>query len=172
MGDPKTTVDERFSDEGAQPTSWADTRSAIESAELFWITTVRADARPHVTPLVAVWLDDALYFSTGPDEQKAVNLRHHEHVILTTGCNDWNKGLDVVVEGVASRVESQDTLTRVAEVWTHKWDGRWKYAVGTDCFHHRDGERVLDGDVYVFRVTPERVFAFSKGAFSHTRHQF
>jgi len=172
MRDPKTTVDERFSEEGAQPTPWADTLSAIESAELFWITTVRADGRPHVTPLVAVWHDDALYFSTGPDEQKAVNLTHHEHVILTTGCNDWKKGIDVVIEGVASRVESKDVLTRVAEVWTHKWDGRWNYAVGIDCFHHRDGERVLDGDVYVFRVTPERVFVFSKGSFSQTRHQF
>lgn len=172
MGDPMTTVDERFSDEGAKPIPWADTRSAIESAELFWVTTVRADGRPHVTPLVAVWLDDALYFSTGPDEQKGVNLRHNQHVILTTGCNEWNEGFDVVVEGVASRVESPDTLTRVAEVWTHKWDGRWNYAVGTDCFHHRDGERVFDGDVYVFRVTPEKVFAFGKGAFSHTRHQF
>ncbi len=119
-----------------------------------------------------MWLDDALFFSTGPDEQKAVNLRHHDHVILTTGCNDWNDGFDVVVEGVASRLESQDTLTRVAEVWTHKWDGRWNYAVGAGRFHHRDGERVLDGEVYVFQVKPEKVLAFSKGAFSHTRHRF
>ena len=35
-----------------------------------WLTTVRADGRPHVTPLVAVWLDDAIHFSTGPEEQK------------------------------------------------------------------------------------------------------
>lgn len=78
----------------------------------------------------------------------------------------------MVVEGVASRVASQETLTRVAEVWTHKWDGRWNYAVGTGCFHHRDGERVFDGEVWVFEVTPEKVLAFAKGAFSHTRHQF
>jgi len=30
---------------------------AISQGELFWISTVRADGRPHVTPLVAVWLD-------------------------------------------------------------------------------------------------------------------
>lgn len=35
---------------------------------------MRADGRPHVTPLVAVWLDGAPHFSTGPAEQKAVNL--------------------------------------------------------------------------------------------------
>jgi len=172
MREPVTTVDERFSNEGARPTSWADTRAVLESAELFWVTTVRSDGRPHVTPLVAVWSDDALYFSTGADEQKAVNLRGNDHVILTTGCNEWSEGLDVVVEGEATRVTSQDTLARVAEVWTHKWDGRWTYALGAGCFHHRDGENILDEEVYVFCVLPEKVLAFAKGAFSHTRHQF
>jgi nitroimidazol reductase NimA-like FMN-containing flavoprotein (pyridoxamine 5'-phosphate oxidase superfamily) len=172
MREPVTTVDERFSDEGASPTSWADTQDVLETAELFWLTTVRTDGRPHLTPLVAVWHDDALYFSAGPDEQKAVNLRHNPHVILSTGCNSWNEGIDVVVEGVATRVESPETLTRAAEVWTRKWDGRWNWAVGTDSFHFRDGENVGEDDIYVFAVTPEKVFAFAKGSFSHTRHKF
>jgi hypothetical protein len=101
-----------------------------------------------------------------------VNLRHNDRVILTTGRNDWNAGLDIVVEGVASREVSLETLTRVAEVWTHKWDGRWKYAVGADCFHHHAGERVLEETIFVFRVAPRKVFAFSEGTFSQTRHQF
>jgi nitroimidazol reductase NimA-like FMN-containing flavoprotein (pyridoxamine 5'-phosphate oxidase superfamily) len=172
MNKPNTTVDERFSERDATPTSWEDTLAVLEGAELFWLTTVRADGRPHVTPLVAVWFDDALYFCVGADEQKAVNLRHNDRVVLTTGRDDWNEGVDVVVEGVASRETSPEVLTNAAEVWTHKWDGRWQYAIGTDSFHHRDGERVLEEDIYVFRVAPEKVFAFSKGPFSHTRHQF
>ena len=157
-------MDPRFSEDGAEPTSWVDTRDAIASAELFWISTVRTDGRPHVTPLVAVWIDDSLFFTTGPEEQKGVNLSHNNHVTLTTGRNDWDKGLDVVVEGVANRVKSQEELVRVAEAWTHKWDGRWNYAVGI--------EKVLDGEVFVFKVTPQKVLAFTKGTFSHTRHQF
>jgi len=43
-----------------------------------------------------------------------------------------------------------------------QWDGRWNYAVGIDCFHHRDGEKVLDGEVFVFKVTPQKVLAFTK----------
>ena len=65
----------RFSDRDAVATDWDETRRALEDAELFWIATVRADGRPHVTPLVAVWLDYAIYFATGVGEQKAVNLR-------------------------------------------------------------------------------------------------
>jgi hypothetical protein len=42
----------------------------LETAQLFWIVTVRGDGRPHLTPLVAVWMDGALHFSTGEEEQK------------------------------------------------------------------------------------------------------
>jgi general stress protein 26 len=169
MGEPVTTVDERFSQKDAPPTPWSDTSSALAAGEIFWVTTVRADGRPHVTPLVAVWLDGALYFSTGEGEQKEVNLRRNDHVILTTGCNDWQSGLDVVLEGRALRVVNKEELTRAAEAWTHKWDGdSWLYQVGEDCFHHQGS----DEKVYVFKVLPERVLAFSKGTFSHTSHRF
>jgi nitroimidazol reductase NimA-like FMN-containing flavoprotein (pyridoxamine 5'-phosphate oxidase superfamily) len=169
MREPVTTVDARFSQKDATPTPWSDTVSALESGEIFWITTVRADGRPHVTPLVAVWLDDALYFSTGDGEQKEVNLRQNDHVTLTTGRNDWESGLDVMVEGRASRVIDKGELIRAAEAWTHKWDGdSWLYQVGEDCFHHQGS----DESVYVFKVVPEKVLAFSKGTFSHTSHKF
>ena len=54
MEQPVTELDTRFSDQDAVATDWKETRRALEDAELFWISTVRADGRPHVTPLVAV----------------------------------------------------------------------------------------------------------------------
>jgi hypothetical protein len=57
MSAPETKLDTRFSDADAVATSWNDTRQALEKAELFWITTVRRDGRPHTTRLVAVWLE-------------------------------------------------------------------------------------------------------------------
>jgi nitroimidazol reductase NimA-like FMN-containing flavoprotein (pyridoxamine 5'-phosphate oxidase superfamily) len=84
MRQPVTELDARFSDGAAVATDWDQTRRALEDAEVFWISTVRADGRPHVTPLVAVWLDDAIHFATGVGEQKAVNLRTNENVILMT----------------------------------------------------------------------------------------
>jgi hypothetical protein len=99
-----TTLDPRYSDPAATAAPWDETRGVLEKAELFWISTVRADDRPHVTPVVAVWVDEALHFSTGSEEQKYANLRTNPHVVLTTGCNGWDGGLDVVVEGDALRV--------------------------------------------------------------------
>ena len=168
MTTPVTTLDKRFSDPDAAATSWDETRRALETAEIFWITTVRRDGRPHVTPLVAVWACDALHFCTGIGEQKAVNLSRNRHVVLTTGCDDWDRGLDVVVEGDAVRVTNKRALERLADAWTRKWDGRWRYEVADGGFRHPGSEH----PVLVFAVAPAKVLAFTKGAFSHTTHRF
>ena len=167
MNEPVTNIDPRFSDSDAVATGWDETRRVLEEAELFWISTVRSDGRPHVTPLVAVWLDGALYFSTGATEQKAKNLQGNPHVILMTGCNTWNTGLDVVVEGDAVQVTNDDLLRRLASAWTTKWDGRWQYEGRDGGLHHEGGEMAL-----VFEVKPTKILAFAKGTFAHTRHQF
>jgi general stress protein 26 len=166
MTTPTTHLDPRFSDEGAAATEWQEAERALDSAQLSWITTVRADGRPHVTPLVAVWLDGAVHFTTGADEQKAVNLRSNPHVILTTGCNEWDRGLDVVVEGDAVRATDAATLQRLADAWRTKWDGQWKFEVGDGVFRHEAGEAL------VFSVAPTKVLAFGKKPFTHTRHRF
>ncbi len=166
MDEPVTQLDERFSDPDAEATPWATTRDALEGAQLFWISTVRSDGRPHVTPLVAVWLDDSLYFCTGPEEQKALNLAGNPQVVLTTGCHRWDEGLDVMVEGEAQRVTDPSLLDRLAAAWSTKWDGQWKYDVVNGGFGHAGG----GGLALVFAVKPRKVLGFTKGNFSHTRY--
>ena len=104
VNDPVTTLDTRFSMEGAPAVPWPDARQALEEAGTYWLSTVRSDGRPHVTTLIAMWNGDALYFSTGPTEQKCKNLEQNPHCIVTTGCNRLDDGLDLVVEGEAVRV--------------------------------------------------------------------
>ena len=167
MSEPATRIDARFSEPNATATPWMDTVRALDGAELWWITTVRADGRPHTTPLVAVWLDDAIHFSTGESEQKAVNLRANPHVVLTTGCNTWDEGLDVVMEGEALPVTDKNKLARLAAAWAAKWDGRWQYEVRNGRFCHAGG-----GDALVFGVAPTKVLAFGKGTFTQTSHRW
>ena len=171
MQEPMTELDERFSDPGATATPWATARQVLETAQLSWVTTVRADGRPHVTPLVAVWLDDAVHFTTGPGEQKAVNLASNPHVVVSTGCNRWDQGLDVMVEGQAQRVTDRATLERLAAAWATKWNGQWRFQVADGGFTHPGAD--ADGPVLVFAVKPAKVLAFGKGegAFSHTRYR-
>lgn len=168
MPRPTAQLDTRFSDQDAVATDWDEVRRLLETAELFWISTVRADGRPHVTPLVAVWFEDAIHFSTGPSEQKAVNLRGNQHVILTTGRNEWDRGTDVVVEGDAVQTTDGGLLRRLAEAWARKWDGRWQYEAGREGFEHKSGR----GGALVFTVTPTKILAFTKGSFSQTSYGF
>jgi hypothetical protein len=164
---PTTKIDRRFSDPGSEATPWREVERAPEGAELFWVTTVRPDRRPHVSPFVAVWLDGALHFSTGETEQKALNLRANPHVVVTTGCDTWNEGLDVVVEGDAVQVVDHARLSQLAHAWARKWDGRWKYQARYGGFRHPGG-----GQAVVYAVRPTKVLAFGKGTFTHTSYRF
>ncbi len=115
MNEPITTLDTRHGVPRGGVMPWEETRRVLETAELFWLSTVRADGRPHVTPLVAVWHEGAIHFTATATAQKTVNLRGNPHVILTTGCNQ-KEGLNVVVEGDAVRITDQDALERLASV--------------------------------------------------------
>lgn len=167
MKTPVTSLDERYSAPGATATSWDDTRAELEAAELFWLTTVRADGRPHMTPIVSVWALGQLHFTTGADEQKTKNIAANTYVILSTGRNDWQDGIDVVLEGEARRENDQAVLEEIARAFLTKWDGQWEYQVRDGKFFHPDGTEVL-----LFSVSPQTVYAFAKGTFGHTVHRF
>jgi Pyridoxamine 5'-phosphate oxidase len=164
---PVTELDARFSEKGASATPWAVAQAALEAAPLFWISTVRSDGRPHVTPLIAVWLDGALIFCTGPEEQKARNLARNPHCILMTGCNALDEGLDIVVEGDAVNIGDEARLGRIAEVYVAKYGSDWRFEVRDGAFAHSDGGKAL-----VFEVAPVTAFGFAKGPFSQTRWRF
>ena len=95
---PSVELDAPYSSPDATVTEWARAQSVLADAAIYWLSTVRSDGRPHVTPVIAVWHDGAVHLCTGPDEQKAQNLAANSKVVVTTGKNEW-AGLDVVVEG-------------------------------------------------------------------------
>jgi general stress protein 26 len=161
--EPVTELDARYGEPDATATAWADAQRHLEAAPLYWVTTVRADGRPHTTPLLAVWHDRALYFSTGPDEQKAKNLARHRQCSLMTGSNALHEGLDLVVEGEAARVTDDGMLHRLADAWEAKYGADWHFDVHDGAFHHEGGA------AYVFEVAPTVAYGFGKNPYSHTR---
>jgi general stress protein 26 len=167
MNSPRPQLDARFSEPDADATPWQDVEALLEAAELYWITTVRADGRPHVTPLVAVWHDGAMHFCTGLDEQKGRNLEHNRHVALTTGNNRWAAGLDVVVEGTAERVMEQSALQELADAYATKYSGDWVFEVGPGVFRHGEGSEAA-----VFRVEASKIMAFAKDPHAQTTFRF
>jgi hypothetical protein len=104
---------------------------------------VRPEARPHVTPLVAVWLDDTLFFVTGEDERKANNLTV----------------LGRVADVYASKYD-----------WHYEvHDGTFRETHGPD----PSARNVSAARVVVFEVAPTTVFGYGRGeTFSATRWRF
>ncbi|MEU7817264.1 pyridoxamine 5'-phosphate oxidase family protein [Pseudonocardia sp. NPDC049154] len=166
--EPVTEFDGRYSEPAAQPTPWATARARLADAPLYWVSTVRPGGRrPHVTPLIAVWHEGALHFCTGAGERKARNLAETPGCVVTTGCNDLDRGLDVVVEGEAVRVTDTASLQAVADAYVAKYGEEWHFDVADDGTFVGDG-----GPALVFAVAPEAVWAFAKGTYGQTRYRF
>ena len=164
--EPIGELQPQFSSPGATARPWSDVEQALTGAEIFWLSTVRADGRPHVTPIPAVWDGGALHFCTGEQEQKARNLAHEPRCVLTTGSPRQNAGLDVVVEGTAARVTDAVPLDRLAALWKSRLGWNFRAAGGT--FVGDDGNVAV-----VFALTPAKILAFGKGdPYSQTRFRF
>lgn len=165
---PNAELDTPFSDDDAVPTPWPTASDGWESAGIYWVSSVRPDRQPHVTPVAGLWMDDAFYFSTGADEQKGKNLARNPRCVVTTGCNAFREGLDLVIEGSVAKVVDPATLAALADRFASKYE---------DFFGFRAGEGVFSGDEggggYVFEVAPAKAFAYNRnGGFSATRYRF
>jgi nitroimidazol reductase NimA-like FMN-containing flavoprotein (pyridoxamine 5'-phosphate oxidase superfamily) len=168
--DPTPELDPRFSSPGAAPRPWSEARARLDEAEIYWLSTVRPDGRPHVTPIAAIWFREELVFGTGPTERKAHNLAANQKCVVTTGTNRLGEGFDVVVEGEAVRITDPEVLRPAADAIDAKYSGMFHWNVADDGgVHERTGEEVI-----VFRVVPVKAFGFERGkdTFGQTRWRF
>ncbi|HLI61434.1 MAG TPA: pyridoxamine 5'-phosphate oxidase family protein [Solirubrobacteraceae bacterium] len=105
-------------DDASDPIPWS--RASAQLDELrpaggsrgptCWLSTMNPDGRPHVTGVVGNWVDQTLYFVSGPSTRKARNLRAAPRCSFAISLAD----LDLVLDGTAARVADRATLTRIA----------------------------------------------------------
>ncbi|MFK4084869.1 pyridoxamine 5'-phosphate oxidase family protein [Kribbella sp. NPDC020789] len=159
-----------FSTSDAKPVQWSSGRTQLQAAPLYWLSTVRPTGSPHVTPLIGVWWEGALYIVTGAEERKAKNLASNPRCVLTTGTNSIDQGLDLAVEGSAEVAGNQSELDAVADAFETKYGAQFLEPDGT---WFGLGGRIRAGEAQVYRVVPTKVFGWEKGrAFGETRWQF
>jgi nitroimidazol reductase NimA-like FMN-containing flavoprotein (pyridoxamine 5'-phosphate oxidase superfamily) len=165
---PKTSLGP-FSSPSANPTPWEETEWALRRIQKFHLCTVRPDGRPHVTPLLAIWALGAMWFTTGDNEQKAKNLSVNQHCALSSG-TDTPTEMDYTIEGTAILVTDQATREAAATAFeqAYGWhltreDGTW----------HELGDAVRTGRAQLYRVQPDKGFAFATGSeSSQTRYRW
>jgi hypothetical protein len=122
------------SEDGLLPWSWAEER--LRSSRGYWLSTSRADGRPHLMAVWALWSRGELFVST--DGMKASNLRRDPRCAVAT--EDASE--TVILEGHAREVPRGD-----------QWDAvRVEYAA-------KYGEGFPEGSP-LFALLPEVAFAF------------
>lgn len=117
---------------GSAALPWSRARDVLVSdtptADLtFFVGTVRPNGRPHSAGVGAVWVDDALYFKSGPGTRRARNLATNPACTVSARLSS----IDLVLEGDAHRVTDAGTLERVAAVYR---SGGWPVSVAGDAF--------------------------------------
>ena len=149
------------------PTPWAEARERLAEADTYWLATVRQDGLPHLAPLLAVWVDDALHFVASRTSRKATNLAHDAHCVIATR----REALDLVVEGTVAKVSQEARLHRVAEVYMTKYE--WPVTVRDGAFY-ADGAPSAGPPPYeVYEVIPTTAFGFPwDETFNPTRWRF
>jgi hypothetical protein len=91
----------------------------------FFIGTSRPDGRPHAAGVGALWVDGDLYFPSGPGTRKSRNLAGNPACTISVRL----EGIDLVLEGEASRITDPGTLERTAALYR---DGGWPAEVEGD----------------------------------------
>ena len=114
------------------------------------LATVRADGRPHVTP---VWFDldgETLLFTTGHESVKAINLRRDPRVCLCVD-EETPPFAFVQLEGTATMSDDADDL----RYWATRIGGRY---MGTDLAEAYGKRNSVPGELLV-RVIPTKIVA-------------
>jgi len=93
----------------------------------FFLGTTRPDGRPHAAGIGALWMDGDVYFTSGPGTRKSRNLVANPACTISARL----EGIDLVLEGEATRVTDQPTLERVAALYR---EGGWPAEVEGDAF--------------------------------------
>ncbi|MFL5756706.1 MAG: pyridoxamine 5'-phosphate oxidase family protein [Chloroflexota bacterium] len=102
--------------------------AASASPSVTWfLGTVRPDGSPHAAGVGAVWHDGDLYFTTSPLARKARNIAANPRCTLSARL----EGIDLVLEGEASRETDPATLERLAAIYR---EGGWPAEVENDAF--------------------------------------
>nr|WP_246400611.1 pyridoxamine 5'-phosphate oxidase family protein [Jiangella mangrovi] len=148
---------------------WPAAAEQFAAAPKYWLATGRADGRPHVMPVLGVWLGATLAISCRPGSVKGRNLLRDGaggggHCVVTAATDLG----DLVLEGTARHVTGLARQDAVAAAFAATYD--WRFAL-------RDG-RIFDDSLpgspeyAFFEITLAKAFGYGPDGLTATRWRF
>ncbi len=117
---------------GNDPMPWSRPRDLLiappeGSERRYFVGTATSEGVPHAARVGAIWVDGDLYFTSNPDTRKSRELAANPACTFSVSL----EGVDVVLEGSATRVTTPSTLERVA---ARCREAGWPVEVDSDAF--------------------------------------
>jgi hypothetical protein len=144
---------------------WADVRPTLEDNltqepdtggpghHTFWLSTIDADGRPHMTAVGAFWVDGRYYFCGSPRSRKIRNIERDPRCAFGVA----TQGYDVALEGQAVRITDDALLQPLAKVFA---TGGWAPTVADGGFTHQfSAPSAGPPPWYVYEFLPEDAYA-------------
>jgi hypothetical protein len=103
---------------GHPPLEWSRARDLLVKQmptveQTFFLGTIGGDGRPHAAGVGPAWVDGEVYFTSGPGTRKSRNINVNPACTLSARL----PGLDLVLEGDATRVTDSATLEKAVQAW-------------------------------------------------------
>src|SRR5712691_4327062 len=119
----------------------------LRKEPIIWLSTVRADGRPHLVPVWFFWNGETITIYSQPGNQKMSNLKGNEHVALALEAAD--EGDDVVIIEGKAELLGKSTQTMNTPAYVEKYGTLMKDM-------NSNPEELAASYSEVIRVTPTR----------------
>jgi len=86
---------------GAPRIDWDETSRLFAAERWYWVATTSDQGRPHLRPVLAVWVGERIYSTTSPAAARAPDV-------------------DIVIEGTTAWIEDRQQLRRVGDAYQDK----------------------------------------------------
>lgn len=93
----------------------------LQSEQIIWLTTVRADGTPQPTPVWFLWTNNSFLIFSQPAALKVRNLQHNPKVALNFHTDEY--GGNVVVFTGEARVDPNPVTAEERAAYLKKYEG-------------------------------------------------
>jgi len=122
----------------------------LRKEPIIWLSTVRADGRPHLVPVWFFWDGETITIFSQPGNQKMHNLQRNVNVALAL--DDTNVGEDVVIIEGKAELPGKFTQTMNNPAYLEKYGALMQ----------SDPEALAASFSEVIRVTPTKCIRWSE----------
>jgi hypothetical protein len=144
---------------GASAIDWDETVRLFAAERWYWVATTSDEGRPHLRPVLAVWVGERIYSTTSPAARKGRNLTSRPSAALAARA----PAVDIVIEGRVAWIDDRQQLQRVGDAYQDKYG--WPVTVTAgNAFDAPYGAPTAGHPPYrVYELTPTVAYAFGTG---------